>query len=438
VSFEFRLPDIGEGIAEGEITQWHVEVGQEVREDDPFVEVMTDKATVEIPAPHAGVIQELRVPAGQAVPVGEVIAVIATSGEAPAAPAAAKSEPSAAPAPVSAVAAAAPVAASVQAEPVAPVAAGNGSPAAATRKVLASPAVRRRAREQGVDLSVVSGTGPAGRVTREDFARFVQEGTPAGAPVSVPAAAPAVPRPAASPILAPSGGETRIPLRGIRKRIADRMQQSKQTAAHFTYVDELDCTELVAAREALKPLAAEQGVKLTYMPFLVKAVTTAMPRFPMLNASLDEASQEIVQKLDYNIGFAADTEAGLMVPVVHGAAHKSLLRLGADIQDLAVRAREGKLSLEEVTGSTFTITNAGNIGGLFATPVINYPEVAILGVHKMEDRAVVRDGEVVIRRMMHLSLSLDHRVVDGAVGARFMNELLRLLEDPRQLLLGTL
>ena len=216
------------------------------------------------------------------------------------------------------------------------------------------------------------------------------------------------------------------------------MQKSKRNAAHFTYVDEVDVTNLVDTRESLKASAAEAGVKLTYMPFVIQATCAALKLFPMLNSTLDEEKQEIVVKRYCHMGFACDTEQGLVVPVIKDADQRSLLNLGAALQDLSARAREGKLSLDEVTGSTFTITNAGNIGGILATPVINYPEVAIVGVHKIADRAVVRNGSIVVRKMMNLSISIDHRIVDGADGARFMNEIIRLLEDPRRLLLGSL
>jgi pyruvate dehydrogenase E2 component (dihydrolipoamide acetyltransferase) len=439
VSFEFKLPDIGEGIAEGEVTRWHVKEGDTVREDDPFVEVMTDKATVEIPAPKAGVIESLKVAEGQTVPVGEVLCVIGGSGGA------------AAPKPEAQAQAVAEVAA-----PVAAATAAAGNPAAVSptplptprvdhvatppgRRVLAAPAVRRRARENGIDLKTVPGTGPAGRVTRDDLARFLATTDSVTPPLEVaaPAATPTPSAPVPLPIHE-AEREVRVPLRGIRKRIAARMAQSKQTAAHFTYVDEVDVTELVEMRQSLKETAAQQGVKLTYMPFIVKATVEGLRKFPMLNSSLDEATQEIVYKNYYHIGFAADTENGLVVPVVKDADRLSLVGLAGAIQNLAARAREGKLAVEEVSGSTFTITNAGNIGGILATPVINYPEVAILGVHKIAERAVVKSGEIVIRKMMNLSISLDHRLVDGADGARFMNHVIAMLEDPKLLLLGTL
>jgi len=419
--------------------------------------MMTNKTTVEITAPTTARLASIKFPAGATVPVGSVIAVIETSGAtakaAPAAPAApapaaAPARP-ASPAPAAAPAIAAPVAAApVAAAPAVAHAAvggnGHGNGGLPGGRVLAAPAIRRRARELGVDLSQVAGSGPAGRVSGIDLEQHVKSAattrTVAAAPSQGAAVAPAVPRAVAStPAPSRTGAtEERVPLRGIRKRIAERMHKSKSTAAHFTYVDEVDATNLVELRDALKTDAAAKGVKLTYMPFIVQATVAALQQFPMLNATLDDEKQEIVVKNFWHVGFACDTDQGLVVPVIKDADRRSLLNLGAVVQDLSERARAAKLTLDEVTGSTFTITNAGNIGGILATPVINWPEVAILGVHKIADRAVVRNGAIVIRKMMNLSVSIDHRVVDGAVGARFMNALIGLLEDPRRLLLGSL
>jgi pyruvate dehydrogenase E2 component (dihydrolipoamide acetyltransferase) len=458
LAFEFKLPDIGEGIAEGEITRWHVKEGQAVKENDPFVEVMTDKATVEITAPVSGKITSLKFAAGATAPVGAVIAVFETAGGAAAAPpkaqaatasAGSSSERSASSATASK---AAPVASAPAPSPAPVASSGNGGVALAAtagERVLAAPAVRRRARELGVDLRQVAGSGPAGRVSGGDLDQFVQSrasgrsGATATATATAPrpvasAAAPAPARAAAPAPIAGGATEERIPLRGIRKRIAERMHKSKATAAHFTYVDEVDATNLVELRDALRASAAEKGVHLTYMPFIIQATVAALKKFPMLNATLDDEKQEIVVKNYWHVGFACDTDQGLVVPVIKDADRRTLLNLGAAVQDLSARARESKLALDEVTGSTFTITNAGNIGGILATPVINWPEVAILGVHKIADRAVVKNGAIVIRKMMNLSVSIDHRVVDGATGARFMNEVLQLLEDPRRLLLGSL
>jgi pyruvate dehydrogenase E2 component (dihydrolipoamide acetyltransferase) len=464
---EFHLPDIGEGIAEGEIVRWLVKPGQQVKEEQEFVEVMTDKATVMITVPHDGVIKELRVKEGDVVPVESVIAVIdvgATAGgggggggdapKAEAKPAAkpaeakpaepkpaeakqpAKAEPAAQPAP--------------DAKPVkiptpepAHAAAPQGFVQSSPGKVLAAPATRRRARELGIDLAAIPGTGPRGRITNDDLAGSAGNARPAAAAAST--AAPAAKAPAAAPrapiaIESVHGGarEERIPFRGLRRKIADAMTRSKQTAAHFTYVDDIDVTQLVALRTEAKAAYAEKGVNITYLPFVMKACVEAMKQFPMMNCALDESTQELVVKRYFNFGIATDTENGLVVPVVKDVDRKSIAELARDIQELAQRTRDGKIAIDDLKGGTFTLTNAGNIGGLFATPVINFPEVAILGIHAIKKTPVVRDGEIVIGDVMYLSVSIDHRIVDGATGARWMNVVKSLLENPQRLLLGSL
>ena len=391
MAFEFKLPDIGEGIAEGEITRWHVKEGQTVKENDPFVEVMTDKATVEITAPVSGKIASLKFAAGATAPVGAVIAVFETSGGAAAAPpkaqAATASAGSASERPASSATAskAAPVA-SAPAPSSAPVASsGNGGVALAAtagERVLAAPAVRRRARELGVDLRQVAGSGPAGRVSGGDLDQFVQSrasgrsGATATAPRPVAsAAAPAPARAVAPAPIAGGATEERIPLRGIRKRIAERMHKSKVTAAHFTYVDEVDATNLVELREQRRPSAAEKGVKLTYMPFIIQATVAALKKFPTLNATLDDEKQEIVVKNYWHVGFACDTDQGLVVPVIKDADRRTLLNLGAAVQDLRARARV-EVPLDEASGRLHH--HQRRISAALATPVINWPEVAIL------------------------------------------------------------
>jgi pyruvate dehydrogenase E2 component (dihydrolipoamide acetyltransferase) len=453
---EFKLPDIGEGIAEGEIVSWKVKPGQAVKEEDEFVEVMTDKATVTITVPFTGTIAELRCKEGDVVPVGSVIAVIdagATAGAAAPAPAPAKA---AAPAPAPAKAtppAPAKAAAPAPAAPVAPVAPSAPKPAvpppapapapaakafvaASPGKVLAAPATRRRARELGIDLAAISATGPRGRVTNDDLAAFASTGS--SQKPAAPAAASGASRFAPISIApAPAGRtEERIPFRGLRRKIAEAMTRSKFTATHFTYVDDLDVGELVKIRNDAKKAFADQGVNITYLPFIMKAIVVAMRQFPMMNASLDESTNELVVKKYYNFGIATDTDNGLIVPVVKDVDRKSIGELAKDIQDLAARTRDGKVSVEDLTGGTFTITNAGNIGGLFATPVINFPEVAILGVHAIKDTPVVKNGQVVPGKKMYLSVSIDHRIVDGATGARWMNVVKDCLEQPYRLLLA--
>jgi pyruvate dehydrogenase E2 component (dihydrolipoamide acetyltransferase) len=429
---EFKLPDIGEGIAEGEIVQWMVEVGQTVKEEDPFVEVMTDKATVTITAPFDAVVKELRYNAGDIVPVEAVIAVFEVGGEEGAA-----LEKKAAPAEVPAPATPTPTATATAAPPQTFVQASPG-------KVLAAPATRRRAREMSIDLHQVTGTGPRGRITNEDLAAFAGTAAPAAPAPAAPAApapmapAPTPPTPVLVPPPPPGVREERRPFVGLRRKIAEAMHRSKTTAAHFTYVESINVTDLVKLRKQAKESYREQGINITYLPFIMKAVVEAMRQFPTMNSSLDETTNELVIKHYYNIGFAADTDNGLIVPVVKDVDRKNIAQLAYDIQNLAQRTREGKISVDDLQGGTFTITNAGNIGGLFATPVINFPEVAILGVNAIKKTPVVQDDNIVIGDVMYLSVSIDHRVVDGATGARWMNVIKECLENPTRLLLGSL
>ncbi|HEX5011514.1 MAG TPA: 2-oxo acid dehydrogenase subunit E2 [Planctomycetota bacterium] len=459
--FNFALPDIGEGVAEGEVTQWKVRPGEAVREDQPIVEVMTDKATVEIGSPVDGIVVQILAQAGQTVPVGAILCVLGSRGGKPATLAGhAHAAPTAAPA--AAAASSRPVAPASAPAPVALADTGLPSRVDGTRRVRAAPAVRRYAREAGVELARLDGSGPDGRVTLNDVrsamaaprAAAPPPRAPAAAPApsvrapAAPAARPAAPRPAAAPsadappLVAAAGPrphelpeDERVPLRGLRKRIAQQMRIAKQTAAHFTYVEEIDVTALVALREKGKARAAEAGVKLTYMPFILKALVPALRRYPLLNASLDETTQELVMHKAINIGVAVDTPAGLIVPVVRDVPAKRVLELGREVGELAERARNGKTRPDDIGSGTFTVTNAGNIGGLLATPIINVPEVGILGVHAIRKRPWVVDDQIVVRDIMLLSLSLDHRVVDGAVGAHFMNSVKEALENPGLLLL---
>jgi pyruvate dehydrogenase E2 component (dihydrolipoamide acetyltransferase) len=305
-------------------------------------------------------------------------------------------------------------------------------------KALATPAVRALARQMGVDIGGVAGTGKGGRVTREDLesARHGRNGK-AAAPEPPPAPQRPAPfaaaLPSAPPVTLPPTEDEVLPLRGVRRRIAERMAQSKRTAAHFTFVEEADVTELKKVRDRIAAAAEAQGVKVTFLPFLVKAAVAALKKHPWLNATLDEARSEIRLRRQYHIGIASATEQGLMVPVVRSADKLSLLDLAREIERLAVASKAGRARPEELTGSTFTISSLGARGGLLATPVINYPEVAILGVHRMRATPVVRDGQIVVRDMMNVSLSSDHRVVDGNVAAEFTYTLIRYLEDPNLL-----
>lgn len=414
-TLEFKLPDIGEGVAEGEIVSWSVQEGDTVEEHQTVVEVMTDKATVEIPSPAPGVIQSIKAAAGDVVPVGSVIFELQTSGGGQA------------PEPVGAAASSASGTASQSGQ------AAASTPTAAPRpdgKVLAVPSARRVAREMGIDLSSVAGTGRNGVIRRADVESFAESGG-AAAPAPAAAAPKAKPAPQSLPV---GDRETRVAFRGVRRKIAEAMTRSMSTAVHFTVVEELDVTELVKLRAEAKAIGAEQGVKVTYMPFIMKAVANALFKFPELNSKLDETTDEIVTYHYVNLGIATDTEQGLIVPVIDDVQAKGLLQLSSELQDMAERTRAGKVKPDELRGGTFTITNAGNIGGTLATPVINFPEVAILGVHRIMKRPGVvetPEGEAFeVRHYMNLSISVDHRLVDGASAARFLVYMKRLLENP--------
>jgi len=398
MDYEFKLPDLGEGVAEGEILKWMVKEGDSIKEDQPLVEVMTDKVNVQIPAPRSGRVSRISVKEGDVAKVGQTIVVIAQEGGMQVAQPSKMALPRLAPS----------------------VPLSGPSPTAGERsEVMATPSTRRLARELGVDLGAVRPSGPGGRVTDDDVRKA--------------ASGPSLVAPVTTQMQKPSGQEDLVPLRGVRKIIADRMLKSRETTAQVTHVDEVEMTEVVKLREGMRAKAEAMGVKLTYLPFIIKATIAALREFPYVNSSLDEQAANIVLKKFYNFGIATDTEQGLVVPVVKDADKKDVFTLAAEIERLADLARKGQLSLDNVRGGTFTITNVGAIGGLFATPLINLPEVAILGVHKISKRAVIRDGRVEVRDMMYLSLSFDHRVFDGAYAARFTSRVIELLQDPKKL-----
>ncbi|MCA9319730.1 MAG: 2-oxo acid dehydrogenase subunit E2, partial [Planctomycetes bacterium] len=299
------------------------------------------------------------------------------------------------------------------------------APAADSKDVLATPATRKLARDLGVELTAVPGTGPRGRVTKDDIRSFDGSAAPAAATA----------QPLAAPRAASEGSIERIPYRGLRKKIGDQMVRSAHSAPHFTLVEEVDMTELDVLRKRAKAEGAKRNVKVTYLPFIMKALVGALKQHPTMNGMLDEAKSEVVQYKDVHIGFALDSDRGLMVPVIFDAHRKNVFELAGDLQRLSTAGREGTITREEMSGSTITVTSAGSIGGLFATPIINYPELAILGVYRVEDRPVVIEGEIRVRKMMYLSITLDHRIVDGGEAARFMNTMKRLLGDPTQLIL---
>ena len=445
--FEYRFPELGEGLHEGEIVKMHIVPGQIVTDEDILMEVQNDKAIVEVPCPVNGKVLEVLAKDGQIMRVGDLVAVIEAEGDVPAdahghgsaassAPAAA--EPAAAASAVTGGADTVSVPADRPAAEQGPAqgpAAGQPAPAAGAavqgRLVLATPGVRKLARELGVNIAEVQGTGKNGRVTREDVLAYA-EGKPA-APAVTQGAAPSAPTAVAAQ--AEAGAEERVPLKGIRKAIAAAMVKSFYTAPHVTLMDEVDVSALVALRSRAKPLAEKKGVKLTYLPFVVKALIGACRQYPALNAMIDEEAGEIVYKKYYHIGIATDTDNGLLVPVIRDADRKSIWTIAEEIADLAARAREGKLAPHEMRGSTITITNIGSAGGMFFTPVINYPEVAILGTGRITEKPVVKNGEIVIAPVMALSLSFDHRIVDGAMAQHFLNYIKQLLADPELLVM---
>jgi pyruvate dehydrogenase E2 component (dihydrolipoamide acetyltransferase) len=422
-NFEFKLPDLGEGVMEGELVKWHVKEGDLVKEDQVLAEVMTDKATVTVPSPKAGRVLKTHGKEGEMAKVHQLLVTLEVEGAIPA-----QAEGHGAHGGHAAPAASAP-----KAEPLA---AKSGNGAVPSTKVLATPLTRRMAREHGLNLAEIAGSGPQGRVTKADVVAALEGGKAAS---NVVAEAPAQARPSAPPPPLTAGrGDERVPLRGLRKKIAEKMVRSKFTMPHFAFVEEVDGTDLVALRKRLNAQLKAVGddTKLTYLPFIVKAVIAALKKFPHLNANFDEAAQELVVRGEYNIGIAAQTPDGLTVAVIRNADRLTLRDLAQEIARLGNAARDRKLKMEELTGGTFTITSLGQSGGLFATPIINHPEVGILGVHRLRKRPVVKDDEIVIREMMNLSLSCDHRVIDGAVAADFVYEVIKYLEHPDMLFLA--
>ncbi|HZG70884.1 MAG TPA: dihydrolipoamide acetyltransferase family protein [Chondromyces sp.] len=446
MAFEFRLPDIGEGIHEGEIVKWFVKPGDKVQEDDVLCEVQNDKAVVEIPSPVAGTVEEVLVEEGTVAVVGDVLIKFdapgyedlqfkgdhGNEGEA-------KTEAQV----QSTLESGQEVEKAEAAAPQPAGATGAGAQPQADvdpdRRIVAMPSVRKYAREKGVDIRMVAGTGKNGRIVKEDIDTFLAGGTaPAAAPVTedkAPAAE--APKAAAAAVPVPEGEfpETREKMSGIRKAIAKAMVNSKHTAPHVTLMDEIDVTKLWAHRKKFKEVAAEKGIKLTFLPYVVKALTSALREFPVLNTSIDDEAGEIIQKHYYNIGIAADTDKGLLVPVVKNADRKSMFSISNEINELAGKAREGKLAPAEMKGASCTITNIGSAGGQWFTPVINHPEVAILGIGRISQKPVVKNGEIVAAPVLALSLSFDHRIIDGATAQNALNHIKRLLNDPELLLM---
>ena len=418
-NFVFKLPDIGEGVVEGEVVQWHVSVGDSVSEDDPIVDVMTDKATVTIPSPVSGVISSLSGDVGDMIAVGSSLMEIDSEGEG-GAPAAEDTEeqesvsdpdPPKAPEPAPAPKAPEPAPAPKAPEPA------PSEIQTQTGRVLASPAVRKRARENDVDLSNVRGSGPAGRIRHADLDAFIAAG---GAVSGAPPMAYSLKRTEVTP----------VKVVGLRRKISEQMSLSKSRIPHFSYFEEVDITELENLRQILNSTRDETQPKLTYLPFIMLALAKIMPDHPECNAHFDDEAGVVNRNAAVNLGIATQTDRGLYVPVVKHVESMDIWKTASEMQRVSGSARDGSASLDELTGSTFTITSLGREGGLGATPIINHPEVAILGVHKAREMPVARNGAIVIRRIMNLSSAFDHRVVDGADGASLIQHLKRMLENP--------
>nr|WP_254119338.1 dihydrolipoamide acetyltransferase family protein [Bacillus sp. FJAT-29790] len=428
------MPDIGEGIHEGEIVKWFVKPGEEVQEDDVLCEVQNDKAVVEIPSPVKGTVEEILVGEGTVATVGQVLITFDAPG-------------------YENIKFKGDEETDVKAEEVAAEAPKQESTNANTaiaqtevdqaRRIIAMPSVRKFARDKGVEIRLVAGSGKNGRILKDDIESFLNGGAVVQTEVvsnqeetTTAQAEPKAAAPAAAQVV-PQGQypETREKMSGIRKAIAKAMVNSKHTAPHVTLMDEIDVTKLVAHRKKFKEVAASKGIKLTFLPYVVKALTSALREFPALNTSIDDAASEIIQKHYYNIGIAADTEKGLLVPVIKDADRKSTFAISNEINELATKARDGKLAPDEMKGASCTITNIGSAGGQWFTPVINHPEVAILGIGRIAEKPIVKDGEIIAAPVLALSLSFDHRIIDGATAQNALNHIKRLLNDPELLLM---
>ena len=406
----FKLPDIGEGVVEGEVVQWHVSVGDAVKEDDPIVDVMTDKASVTIPSPVNGVVSSLSGGVGDMIAVGSTLVEFDSDDTPPAAEPVAATEPE--------VEAASEPEPEPEPEPASePDPEPAPAPAAPSGRALASPALRRRAREAGIDIAQISGSGPSGRIRNADLDAFI------AADGSVTRTEPAAQSAERTDI-------TEVKVVGLRRKIAEQMTTSKTRIAHFSYFEEADVTELETLRRTLNASRDVTQPKLTYLPFIMLALSKIMPDHPECNAIYDDQAGVVMRHGAVHIGIATQTERGLYVPVVKHVEAMDAWQAAEEMQRVAGAARDGTASLDDLTGSTFTITSLGRDGGLGATPIINHPEVAILGVHKAREMPVVRDGQIVVRRIMNLSSSFDHRVVDGADGAALIQHLKRMLENP--------
>lgn len=392
--FDFVLPDLGEGTTEGEIRKWVVKEGDAVEEHQTVLEIETDKAVVEVPSPRKGKVSKIHKEIGDIVKVGEVLMTIAEEGEA------AEEKPKAE------------EKKETEEKPKAeekPKSVSVVGVLPEEEEILATPAVRALAKEQGINLERIKGSGPGGSITKEDVMK----------------ASPREKKPDDQ-----FGPVERIPFRGLRRTIAKNMTLSQRTTAFVTGMEEADITDLWNLREREKKSLLDKDVRLTFLPFFIKAVYHALTEYPMLNASLDEEREEVILKKYYTIAVAVDTPEGLMVPVIKDAVRKTIHELAIELQELSQKARDRKIKLEEMKGSSFTITNYGHFGGIFATPIINYPDVAILGTGRISDKPWVKDGQIVIRKILPLSLTFDHRVTDGVYSSKFLMKVIQYLEDP--------
>lgn len=388
MSFEFKLPDIGEGVVEGEIVSWFVEKGDSIEEDQPLVEIMTDKVTVEIPSPRNGKIIERTGEEGQIIEVGATLVVIAES-EADTVNKTVRTK------------------FKTQDVKKPSVISPKEIKRSDNRDVLTTPAIRKLAHQMGIDLNEIKGTGLEGRIVQEDLHQYHNNQADT-----------------------PEDTET-IPYRGLRRKIGSQLLLSKKTMPHYTYVEEVDVTELVILKKKLEK--NHKDVRLTYLPFVMRAVAAGLKEYPLLNSTLNEEAEVIQLQKRFNLGIATAAPEGLIVPVVKDVDTKNVLQLAKEISDLTESARAGETKIEDLQGGTFTLTSLGTLGGIAATPIINLSQVAILGINKISQKPVVRDGQIVIRNIMNLSISLDHRVVDGIVAAEFLHHVIRLLEDPNEL-----
>ncbi|KTW18609.1 dihydrolipoamide acetyltransferase family protein [Staphylococcus warneri] len=433
MAFEFRLPDIGEGIHEGEIVKWFVKAGDTIEEDDVLAEVQNDKSVVEIPSPVSGTVEEVLVDEGTVAVVGDIIVKIDapdaeemqfkgnhsddSSSEEPKEEAA-KEE-------------------SASSQESQHAASTQDAEVDENRTIKAMPSVRKYARDNGVNIKAVAGSGKNGRITKEDIDAHLNGGATQTASNESAASTSEETTTTSATQSVPEGDfpETTEKIPAMRKAIAKAMVNSKHTAPHVTLMDEIDVQQLWDHRKKFKEIAAEQGTKLTFLPYVVKALVSALKKYPALNTSFNEEAGEIVHKHYWNIGIAADTDRGLLVPVVKHADRKSIFQISDEINELAVKARDGKLTSDEMKGATCTISNIGSAGGQWFTPVINHPEVAILGIGRIAQKPIVKDGEIVAAPVLALSLSFDHRQIDGATGQNAMNHIKRLLNNPELLLM---